>query len=198
MPQPIRLWPDDSSFLRDLSSDPDYEAEIKYNGWRLEIHNTETGPILFNRKGTEIGNLEIDKFVRAFRNLPPNSVFDGELINFRTKDVKNIVIIWDCMFWNGRDIRKLQLQERRQFLDTLKVAPVTLKSKSTGQVYRAKSRKTGLLKFYDKIVKKDDPLEEGIVIKNIRSRYEYSVKASFETVSWFKLKKIGAHALNEV
>jgi len=195
-PQPTRLWPNAAFFRNQLNIDDNYDAEIKYNGWRLQVHVHENSLIFYNRHGTVI-NINSGLFLHKFENVPVGSIFDGELIDKRTKDVKNIVVLWDCMFWGDRDIRHLPLKERRLKLRQWVRAPKKrpLISKSKGQVFRTFHIRGNLVDFYETVVNRKDALEEGIVIKNINSKYEYSIKRKFETAQWFKIKKIGDHAL---
>jgi len=189
-PQPTRLWPN-APILKQFDANPDYDSEIKYNGWRLEIHIDPKCPIFYNRYGTIIN---IDSKIFDFKNVPPLTVFDGELVHFRTKDVKNIVVLWDCMFWAGKDLRDLPLIQRRPFLEGFQIAPNSLSKEDEGKVFRTTQMKLSV-KFYDMIMKKNDPLEEGIVVKNNQSKYDWSVKGSFDTANWFKVKKMGDHSL---
>jgi len=193
-PQPTRLWPN-AQFFEQLSCDSNYDAEVKYNGWRLEIHVDPKSLIFYNRHGTII-NIDSNLFSHKFENIPYESVFDGELINFRTTNIKNIIIIWDCMFWNGKDLRHLPLEERRTYLPW-KRKPKNLITKPKGQVYKTTQKTRKLIEFYETIVAKNDPLEEGIVVKNKKSKYEFSIKSKFETSHWYKIKKIGDHSLVE-
>ena len=194
-PQPIRLWPN-GSFFQQLSVDPNYLAEIKYNGWRLEIHIDPKALIFYNRHGTII-NIDTTLFADSFKNIPAKSVFDGELINFRTIDVKNVIVLWDCMFWGGKDLRPLPLYERRTYLDCFKLAPKKLTSKKKGQVFWNKQWKSNFPALYEKVIERNAPFEEGLVIKDKTSKYEFSIKSKFETASWYKIRKIGNHALVE-
>jgi len=193
-PQPTRLWPSSSFFQHQLRYDDDWDAEIKYNGWRVQIHKYKNQLLIYNRHATLI-DINPTIFENALSVFPDNSIFDGELIDRRTKDLKNIIVLWDCMFFDDNDIRKLPLKERRPFLEPLKYAPVSLKSKSKGQVFRAKPHSKNIVKFYDNVIERDNDLEEGIVIKNINSPYEYSLKSKKETANWYKIRKIGEHAL---
>lgn len=190
-PQPTRLWPN-APILKQFERDQNYVSEIKYNGWRLEIHIDPKCPIFYNRQGTIIN---INPKIFDFKNVPPLTVFDGELVHFRTKDVKNVIVLWDCMFWDGKDLRNLHLEQRQPFLDVFSAAPRSLTKEHEGRVFHITHEKRHLLNFYEEIVKKNDPLEEGMVVKNLQSKYEYSVKRSFETAQWFKIKKIADSSL---
>lgn len=193
-PQPTRLWPSSTFFRNMLNSHPDYDAEIKFNGWRLEIHVHENSLIFYNRHGTII-NIDSNKFLHAFKDVPVGSIFDGELIDKRTKNIKNVIVLWDCMFWGNKDIRPLPLKERRTYLKRWVRVPKkkSFISKDLGQVFRTYQVKSKLIEFYEIIVEKNNPLEEGIVIKNNNSKYDYSIKGKFDTINWYKIKKPGEH-----
>jgi len=199
-PQPTRLWPN-APLLQRLNNDPNWIGEVKMNGWRLEIHKEKDKLLFYNRHGTII-DINSDIFLPKFTKVPNDSILDGELVHFRTKDTKNKIVLWDAMFWNGRDIRKSPLYERRSFLecfesdDSLSVGnDDSLLQSIPATVTQIKSQKTNLIKFYETVIKRNDPLEEGIVIKNINSQYESSLKRTFDTAQWFKIKKIDCSAL---
>jgi ATP-dependent DNA ligase len=192
-PQPTRIWPNASLFKR-IDNDPNYIGEIKLNGWRLEIHKVDNKLLLYNRHGTII-DINSDIFLPKFSHIPNNSILDGELVHFRTKNIKNIIVLWDVMFWDGKDVRNVTWKDRQPFLDVFAAKPNQLTSKNEGQVYHLNVQKQNLVKFYKTVIARNDPLEEGIVIKNVNSQYEYSLKRTFDTANWFKIKKISDSSL---
>lgn len=195
-PQPMRIWPNAPLFGR-LSSSPDWVGEIKYNDWRIQIHHSEKF-LIYNRHNTII-NIDHKIFLPYFKDIPKDSIFDGGLLNFRTSDIKNVIVIWDAMFFGGKDLRKMPLQQRRKYLEDFKEIPdiSKLKSLKNGQVFRNKQYKTKLKELYNRIVERDDPMEEGIVLKDLKSGFEYSLKGSFDTSKWIKIKKKGDHTFVE-
>lgn len=193
-PQPTRLWPN-APFLATLYSSDKWDAEIKYNGWRVLVF-LDNSLMLYNRQGTII-NMDATIFDLCFKGFPNHTVFDGELVHFRTKDTKNTIIIWDCMFWAGKDLRKQPLKERRKYFENMCSAPMSLTlSDNVPRVYKV-NVVTGKDKrnFYKTVVKKNDDLEEGIVLKNIDSVYDYSLRTGKDTVNWYKIKKLGDSTL---
>lgn len=186
-PQPTRLWPN-APFLAQLYSSDKWDAEIKYNGWRILVF-IDNGLRLFNRHGTII-DIDAKVFLDCFKGLPNHTVFDGELVHFRTKDTKNTIILWDCMFWKGTDLRKQPLRERRKYLENMCSAPMRLTLDDMPKVYRVDIRTHRKNKFYKEVINKNDPLEEGIILKNIDSSYDYSLKKGKDIVDWYKIKKM--------
>lgn len=189
-PQPTRVWPD-SPLLKQLGNNQRWIAEIKYNGWRLILIKQAGTISIYNRQGRLI---DIDKkpFLPHFVDLPDGTVFDGELVHFRTTDLKNIMIFWDCMFWDGTDLRDHKHSARRPHLDVFATAPSILKTKDTAQVFKTQLFFKDFKKLYDKIERRDNDLEEGIVIKNLDEKYRWSPRRKVVIPKWIKCKKTSA------
>lgn len=190
-PQPMRIWPN-SNLFNLLNTDPNWDCEIKYNGWRLLIF-IDKDIKFFNRHGTEI---QIDKrpFRQYFEHIPCGTVFDGELVHFRTTDVKNTIILWDSPFYNNKDLRKQPLTERRKYLSSFKVAPYNITLNQSIKIYRTQQFPSQFIKLYYDIVNKNNDLEEGIVLKKKQSFYDSHQKKGPEIKFWIKIKKIGNYA----
>lgn len=192
-PQPFRIWPN-SNLLLKLDQDPDWIGEIKYNGWRLLIF-IEKNIRFFNRHKTEI-QIDPSIYRQHFDGVPYGTIFDGELVHFRSTDIKNKVVIWDAPFYNGQDLRKMTLRQRKEYLDHFSVAPRTIKQDSLVKVYRSQVFPSGSFqKLYHKTVDKKNNLEEGVVLKKLTSIYDFSLVRSVETKHWIKIKAIGNHAM---
>jgi ATP-dependent DNA ligase len=190
-PKPKRIWPNSSYFQR-LSKNPLWDGEVKYNGWRLLMIKNET-PKLFSCHSNTI-DIKSSIFEDSLQKVPKFTCLDGELIEFRTKTLKNIIIFWDCMFFKGKDLRLLPLSERRKYLD-FETAPIILTQKNQPQIFKTRQYKTDLVDLYNSIVARNDPIEEGIVIKNTASVYTWhQFRKGIEIDDWIKVKKIGEHA----
>ena len=166
----MRIW-SESDFFRQLDRNPNWNAEIKYNGWRLMIF-IDNDIRMFNRHSTEI-DINKNIFRQHFEDVPHGTVLDAELVHFRTTDVKNVIIIWDAPFY-GVDLRKTPLIERRKYLEHFSIAPRTIKRGQKVQVYRTQQFKAGKFKeLYQKTVDKNDPLEKDIILKMKNSFYDF-------------------------
>jgi ATP-dependent DNA ligase len=190
-PQPTRIWPN-SPLLQSLHA-PDWDAEIKYNGWRVLIFKLVDRILIYNRHNTII-DINWKPFWSFFKPLPNNSVFDGELLDRRTKDLKLVLVFWDVPYWDGRDLRSTPLKNRRPFLEAFAVAPAKFKTHSTGQVYRTQQFPSDFLKLYQSIDHGPEGVEEGIVLKKRDSLYRSHPSRKIEVLDWLKVKRIGAHA----
>ena len=204
-PQPSRIWPN-SSLLTKYSMDKNWDAEIKYNGWRLLVFKQLDGTLQFFNRHSTLIHADTKSLVPALSKIdimPKGTVFDGELIDKRTKEHKGIIILWDVAFYKGKDIRTLPLIERRKRLDCFDTAPEPSSSSFislTGQTFRTKQFTSNgtdanfFKSLYDNIDFRNDPLEEGIILKNTKSVYSTHPSRGVDTLDWFKIKKIGDHA----
>jgi len=155
-----------------ILENPNWIAEPKYDGWRIEIISTTTDVFYYTRKGRR---LIIDlKF-----KLPPNTVLDGELItipytsNYSVhsaihKDQSRLlVVLFDILFFKGRDLRNLPLVKRKEILNLIEIE---------GTFTIIKPCK----KDFNSFVELKEKGFEGIVFKNLSSTYSEG--------SWIKLK----------
>ena len=189
-PQPTRLWPQ-SSLFKKLNDNPLWDAELKYNGWRCLIFKENNKIYIYNRHGTII-NINSKLFLSHFINIPNYTIFDSELLNFRTKDLKNTIVIFDCPFYDNTDLRRKTLKIRRQYLDAFKMVPKTLRQYKKSKIYRIQQFATGFERLYKFTL--DSQIVEGVVIKHIDSLYPTHPSKGKETIDWLKIKKIGDHA----
>lgn len=186
-PKPIRLWPD-SPLIPRFQNRGNYDAEIKHNGWRLLIFKTGGKLSFYNRYDAQI-DINVDPFLDFFHSYPMDTVFDGELLNFRTKELKNTLVLWDCVFFKTKDLRSEKLSKRRQFLADFPNAPNNFTASTKAQVFKLKQYKKFLDLYYE-IENKHDPIHEGIVIKDINSPYTTSLKRCPDITDWYKVKKV--------
>ena len=189
-PQPSRIWPQSGLFTA-LNNNPLWDAEFKYNGWRCLIYKENSKIYIWNRHKSII-NIQPKLFLSHFIDIPNNTIFDSELINFRTKDLKNVIIIFDCPFYDGIDLRKLPLKNRREYLESFKMAPRNLKQLKKPKIYRIQQFSTEFKRLYTFTL--DSKILEGIVIKKIDSLYQTHPSRGIEINDWLKVKKIGDHA----
>jgi ATP-dependent DNA ligase len=189
-PKPTRIWPD-ADLFKSLDQNPNWIGEIKYNGWRLLLFKT-AGTILIKNNHGSIIDINPTQFMPLFDGVPDNTIFDGELVDKRTKDLKNIMVFWDCCFYKGKDLRGLPLKTRRQYLDHFATTPEKIVQKSKAQVYKVNQFRSGnLIHLYHQVEARANALEEGIVLKNTLSKYTSHPKRCLDIIDWIKVKKPG-------
>jgi len=189
-PQPTRLWPQ-SALFKKLNDNPLWDAELKYNGWRCLIWKENNRIYIYNRHSTII-DIQPKLFLSHFVDIPNYTIFDSELINFRTKDLKNTIVIFDCAFYDGTDLRREMLKDRRPYLEAFKMAPKTLRQYNSSRVYRIQQFSTGFKRLYTFTL--DSKIVEGVVLKRIDSLYPTHPSRGKVINDWLKVRKIGDHA----
>jgi ATP-dependent DNA ligase len=111
--------------------------------------------------------------------LPINTIIDGELMEKRTKDIKDHFYAFDILFLNNQSTMHLTWRERRKLLE---------KTFRENDIYTDISEPIGLgfKTLYDLAIAEGD---EGIVIKNVNSKYIIDLKSCPHNPYWVKAKK---------
>lgn len=158
--------------------DPNIEwvAERKKNGWRCLAMRTPEGLELWTRRHTLVHDpLPITR--EALLHLNPGTIIDGELIDKRTKDIKDHYYAFDILMLDGRLTTGFTWQLRRALLEqTLKFIPgIEISEPIT----------VGKSHLYRVAVEQGD---EGIVLKNVNSKYLVDYKSCPKNPLWIKAK----------
>lgn len=189
-PKPTRIWPD-ADLFKSIDQNPMWIGEVKYNGWRLLLFKIDGKLLIYNNHGTVI-DIDPKIFLPHFAQIPNNTVFDGELVDKRTKELKKVMVFWDTCFYNGKDLRSLPLKTRRQYLDHFPTVPEKITQSSQSQVYKVQQFQAGnLISLYHQIEARANNLEEGLVLKNTLSKYKSHPSRCIDIIDWIKVKKIG-------
>ncbi len=177
-PNPLSL---DSPFLDELDKDVRWIGEIKKNGWRCLIHRDKE-VILWTRHKTVIHE-PLAALRDSLRAVPEDTILDGELIHFRTQDVKGVLYLFDILVHKGRQLTHLPLADRRKILEEVAGG-------LTG-VELAQQVRVGKKALYHRALL--DPVNEGIVLKKIDSPYLVSEKRCLQNPFWLKVKRPEKH-----
>jgi ATP-dependent DNA ligase len=157
---------------------PYYIAEKKKNGWRCLAWRKKEGLELWTRRNTLIKD-PLPKTRDLLMNLPEGTIIDGELLDKRTKEIKDHYYAFDVLFHEGKSVMNLAWKDRREILEKI-IAQYSI------WVELAEPIQLGFSTLYDVAVEKGD---EGIVIKGINSKYVVDLKSCPHNPSWFKAKR---------
>lgn len=175
------IYPNLPNFIDPKSVDdykPNYIAEVKKNGWRCLAWRKKEGLELWTRRNTLIKD-SLPKTREFLMQLPIDTIVDGELLDKRTKNIKDHYYAFDLLFLEGKSVMHLPWKARREKLETL-VAQYAI------WVELAKPIQLGFSTLYNLAVADGD---EGIVIKNINSKYLVGLRESPHNPQWFKAKQ---------
>ncbi len=171
----------DSPFLNELDKDVHWIGEIKKNGWRCLIYR-EKELTLWTRHKTII--MEPLALLRdSLMAVPEQTILDGELIHFRTIDVKGVLYLFDVLVHRGRQITELPLADRRKLLEDV--------AAGLAGVELAQQVRVGKKALYHRAI--EESVNEGIVLKKLDSKYLVSEKRCLQNPFWLKVKRPEKH-----
>jgi bifunctional non-homologous end joining protein LigD len=161
--------------------------EVKFDGWRIQLHKDARGPGVLTKKGHDYARL-FKLIAASIASLPAKSVIiDGELAacdergipDFRALHFRDMpdadLCVWafDLLYLDGEDLRARPLMERKHALEKL--------------VYRARDNRLRLSESFDDglklLVAAERMRLEGIVSKRRNAPY-----LSGRMCDWIKVK----------
>jgi ATP-dependent DNA ligase len=171
--------------FRRLDQNRAWVAELKYNGSRLQLHIKDGDVQFWNRHGERFASRFIPRpeTVEAIREAVPKRgyfLFDGELRHFKTKGVRDKVVLYDTFIWAGDLLNKAAFAIRRQLLECLEIS-------EGGPLTFAEQHKTGFEELFHEAIKDEEI--EGLVIKNLTGLLNLGRKRGLDSNWMFKVRK---------
>jgi bifunctional non-homologous end joining protein LigD len=166
-------------------------VEPKIDGWRLQIIKYKNEKIEYwgrrlEKKPNWTKSLNyLDKFLT---NVPSGTLLDCELYSTKgrrgipsvlkkTGKAKPLIFVFDVVFFNGKFIGEKTLKERKKILEKIKF-------KEPFFALEFEPLKN-LKKAMEKSAKKG---YEGVILKELNSKYQISYQAPIATHHWRKIK----------
>jgi ATP-dependent DNA ligase len=166
----------------------DWIIEPKIDGWRMQIikcadERTECWGRRLDKKPD--WSEKLDCLTKATKNLPNGTLLDCELFSSggrrfipslltKKSKIKPIIYVFDIIYYNNVFVGNLSLKQRKTILTRL-----TLKSPLQPVKY---------MKYNGKLEFKVKQEHEGIVLKNLDSKYNIGKDAPLATMDWRKIK----------
>ena len=174
--------------VENLPSGDGWLYELKLDGYRAQVLKRRGRVTLFSRRGNDL-NARFPTIARAFSFLADNSIVDGELVVLDEEGMPSFSALqhlrftpdslyfyaFDLLAYEGKDLRKLSLTDRRRLLEGSAMKdmrdPVRLSAVFDASPNKliAAAKQAGL---------------EGVIGKRAGSRYESGER----TGSWVKYK----------
>ena len=149
-----------------LENDPDYVAEVKLNGTRLELYVFNSGERFefWNRHKKVLKYDPSKELVEHLKKIKwqGNCIVDGELMHFKTTNIKHRIVLWDVLIWNDEYQGVKSYAERRQILED------AFGNVAFADLYVNPQYKSGFKELYDEHTKKDEV--EGLVMKSLKAK----------------------------
>lgn len=121
-PEKPKLLHKDQPLFTQLSKDPDWIAEPKWNDKRLQLHHLPNGEWQFwNRHGERLAYVPTQELLDALNNLKLKGywLFDGGLRDGKVKGVRNRVVLYDVFIAEGTVLTDQTFDDRRGILEVL-------------------------------------------------------------------------------
>ena len=163
-----------------------YEAQYKYDDWRVLIYFFPDGKIrFFSRKKAPLPRYHApESLLRALKKLDlPHHEFhilDGGLIHYRTERVKDTVVLWDVLVYEGTELTGTNYKERYALLKKISHDPkekaildgVPIALKIAPKLWLAPLIHRDFKSHFDRASRL--PEIEGIVLKKMDTPLEHS------------------------
>jgi ATP-dependent DNA ligase len=191
-PKPILISIDQPLF-KELDADPDVVGELKYNGTRLELYVYE--PIrptvqrfeFWGREKQRLTYSPSEKVIECLNQIQweGNCLVDGELLHFKSKQTKNMIVIWDVFVWNDEFLGKQTFAERRKLLES--AMPVSFQTGEFKDVFLSRQWSTGFKAVYDEYTK--IAWIEGLVMKKLSAKLIVGTTSCPDVPYMWKVRK---------
>jgi ATP-dependent DNA ligase len=166
-------------------------VEPKIDGWRLQIIKYENGKIEYwgrrlEKKPNWTKYLKyLDKYLEK---IPNGTLLDCELYSTKgrrgipsvirkTGKAKPLIFVFDVVFFKGRFVGKKTLKERKKILEKIKFKEPFFALEFEPLKNLKKSMEKSAKKGY-----------EGVILKELNSKYQISYQAPLATHHWRKIK----------
>jgi len=166
----------------------DWIIEPKIDGWRMQIIKHSGGKVecwgrRLDRKPDWSDKLAFIQ--KTTSNLPEGTLLDCELYSTggrrfipslfaSTKKARPIVYVFDIIYYNNIFVGNLTLKQRKTILARLVLKPPF--------------RLVKYVKYNGKLEQKIKQEHEGVVLKNLTSKYSIGKDAPLATMDWRKIK----------
>jgi len=179
-PERPRLLHIDQPLLEDLSQKPEWVAERKYNGCRLQLHSMNGKLEFWNRHGEKMDYTPTFEITKALGDLPGYCLLDGELRSKKVKGIKDKIMFYDVFIWNDTLLVGQPFWYRRNLLKKL----FKCDDEPVGIPHQFKENFRGV---FDTVILDDEI--EGLVIKHSRGLLNLGRTGNQESNWMFKARR---------
>lgn len=154
-----------------------YVGQLKMNGTCLVIPVANDKCRFFNRHGSLVNWTPPSDIVEYFQKFD-DSIFIGELLHHKHPSVKNTVYLFDIIQFAGTSLVGMALAERLQLLHNMPA--------DNPKIILAETLRENFSEIFGSLTK---PTEEGMVLKDPKSKLEPCQRATANTTWQVKCRK---------
>jgi ATP-dependent DNA ligase len=186
-PERPRLLHIEQPLFESLSQDPNWVAEPKYNGSRLQLHYLDGAWQFWNRHGQPMDYRPSLEVMEALDGLDLKSywLFDGELRHNKVKGVQHKIMLYDVFAGEGQLLLSAAFQDRRHLL-TCVLRPHLLVEPDSALGLPCHYRDS-FREFFLKLTQDEEI--EGLVLKDLRGRLNLGRTKAAESAWMWKVRK---------
>jgi len=182
-PERPRLLHIEQPLFDTLSDHPDWIAEPKYNGSRLQLHYLNGAWQFWNRHEQKMNytpSPEVEEALATLSNLNLKGywLFDGELRHNKTKGVRHKIMLYDVFIREGELLTGHPFWMRREILEELVLRP---------PLDLPMQHRAGFRGVFGRFIENEEL--EGLVIKNIRGQLQLGRGRAVESKWMWKIRK---------
>ncbi|GAF98725.1 unnamed protein product, partial [marine sediment metagenome] len=157
---PMKPKPD---YINKLENSGRYVAEQKWNGDNTEIYTDDMS--FWNRRKGHHRYKPLPETLKALKIFPKGSIINLELIHYRTKLIKNFLLVHSLLAWDGSLLTGKTWGDARLILE--KFFKTMAKKLNGSGLHLSPVWKSG---FWNLFQKADGEMIEGIVLKEPKGK----------------------------
>ena len=187
-PEKPTLMTKEQDFFEEISNDPNWVAELKYNGQRCMLWIIDGKVEFWGRHGKKLAyndNPNPDIIDYMIAKFPKGCfLFDAELRHNKTVGVRDKLVIWDVFIFRNEFLNKEQYWTRRAILKNR----IGLAWDDTQNAVKLiEQYPHSFNQVYDRVIKDDEI--EGLVLKNLRGKLNISRTSASNSTWMYKVRK---------
>jgi len=169
------LMPPDKQTIQNLEDSGSYIAEQKFNGDNITYKTSEKE--FWNRDNTKSRYRATPEVQKELNKFPKHSDINLELMHYHEKTLKNILIVHCIMVLEGHTLLGKTYEDSRKIIESFKYGEHVKLS----IIYRKN--------FWNLFEQADGTITEGIVLKRLNGKIQFST-SPLANVPWmFKVRK---------
>jgi len=176
--RPLKPKPD---YINSLEASGKYIAEEKWNGDNTSIYTDDLS--FWNRRGEPHRYQPPPDMKKQLKRIPKGAIINLELIHYRTKDIKDRLLIHNLLGWEGAPLAGKTWGDARLILEDLFR---TLKFPKESGIVLSPVWKKGFWKLFQEA---DGELIEGIILKEPEGRLVISASKIPDVSYMLKIRK---------
>ena len=184
-PEKPRLLQYKQPLFQQFSKDPNWVAERKYNGTRLELHFIQGEFKFWGRHGSPLRYTPSPDLLEELKKLPLSKSyysFDAELCDKKVKGVRDRVVFYDLHIYKGELLTTKPFWYRRELLETLFKRVGKAKNISLIEQFSGRFKP-----LFNRVIKNE--AIEGLVLKNKQGMLNLGRTSAIESQWMYKVRK---------